>query len=119
MRVNPFDYLHYKIYRAWRQFDGRGFLHGHHMAICVLYLLNSMTIYYLLFREFPSKEFTVITFILINVPIHILYTPKREKRILLKYKKESEKSRHKGNVAVILYAVVTIISFALVMRSPS
>ena len=116
MIINPFDYFYYKIYCAWRWLGGGEYPFRHRVAIWLLYFLNYVTICGLMFGKSATLRYSAAIAISIGVIMFIFYNLKREKRILLKYRRESETSRQIGNAAVILYVIITIVSFVLVVR---
>ena len=114
--INPFDYLHYKIYKAWSQLNGGGYPFSHYAVIAIPYILNSLTIYILIVNEFPSKEiFSGIAFPILVI-VFICYRPNREDKILAKYCNESEDSRLIGNAVVVFYYIISILVFILVRK---
>jgi Na+/H+ antiporter NhaD/arsenite permease-like protein len=81
-----------------------------------LLLINTLTVY-IPIAGVPSTAFTVIYILFMVLIQSIFYSAKREKKILDKYEKESKKSRIRGNIAVLLYVIVSIVAFALVVKS--
>ncbi len=114
--VNPFDYLYYKIYTAISYISGGGYSANHHSVMGALLLLNITTIYILIAGTF-SLPFAIVCIGVETILFFIFYMPKRGTRILAKYNKESEKSRMIGNAAVVLYVIITIVTFALVLKA--
>jgi hypothetical protein len=121
--INPFDYLFYKIHTAWSHISGNGSSGKHHGAMMILLMLNFFTIYELIYGYIPldisehlrRKGFTsdlivLASGIFIIFISPVFYSSKREKRIIAKYKNESEKSRIIGNAIVICYVILTFAS---------
>jgi Ca2+/Na+ antiporter len=115
--INPFDYLYYKIYKALCFINGGYESIQQHAIMGGLLLINILTIYILIAGDLPSTALCVM-YLLLSTAIHsVFYMTKREKKILDKYEKESKKSRIMGNIAVLLYVIVSIVAFALALKS--
>jgi hypothetical protein len=113
--INPFDYLYYKMYRAWYWLNG-GYSQGPGTVIMLLYTVNFITIYAVIARELPPAEliggclfFTFIIFL-------FLYRSKREKKIIVKYGRKSTESRETGNIIVVFYVIISIVAFIWAMK---
>ena len=115
--INPFDYLFYKIYKAWSIFNSGGYPVRHHAATGFLYTINIWTLYMLIANEFPPDIWAYGSIIFITIIFFVFYGVKRERKILAKYSQESERSYQIGNTVVVFYVIISIIAFILVLRS--
>ncbi len=111
--INPLDYLYYKIYVAWSYISGGGRPGNNMSAIGFLMLSNIFTVYILIYKTF-SISFGLISAILEGIFCAIYFNFKKEDKILKKYENESPQSKIIGNIAVILYAIISIVSLVCV-----
>lgn len=114
--INPFDYLFYKIYRAWSHLSFNGEPIGHLGVMTFLLLSNVLTIYLLIFGEILPEQVALISGFLIAATLFVSYRPKREARILSRFEKESKERRIIGNTIVILYTIISIIACILTLK---
>lgn len=103
--INPLDYLYYKVYTFLLHISsGRAPL-NRSAAYSILLFANACTIYILITGKF-SRLF-VFAGLLIGLFVFIRYRPKNEEIIVEKYRKESNKSRIRGNIIVTIYVLLT------------
>ncbi len=108
--INPFDYLQYKIYKTMSWLIGNG-SERYYGILFSLYFLNIITITTILIGRQLSDTFAISCGFCILVVGLIFYRKKRERNVIAKYKNESERSRIIGNFAVVLYVILSIVSF--------
>lgn len=111
--INPLDYLYYKIYVAWTYLSGGGKPTNNLSAIGFLMLSNIFTIYILIYKTF-SMSFGLLIVILEGLFCAFYFNSKKEDKILKKYENESPQSKIIGTIAVILYAIISIVSLICV-----
>ncbi len=118
--INPFDYFYYKIYTAWYWLCGGGhpILFQHKFVVWAVYGMNILTISTLIAiaGKSLSDVFIESSLFFLLVIILVFYRPKREKKIVEKYSRESRKSFGIGNAIVVFYVIITIISFIWVTK---
>jgi hypothetical protein len=115
--INPFDYLFYKLYKVELCTGGTNL--GYSMGwMLVLLFLNFLTIYWWLTGSMePTDTISSVGFASIFILITLFYwILKRDKKVIAKFKNESTKSREIGNLVVICYVILTIVSFILVIK---
>ncbi len=110
--INPIDYLYYKVYKRISYMNGESYPITQMAATCSLLIANYMIVCYLILGEFTDRFLKVGVFLLIV--FSLIYFPIREKRILAKFERESERSRKTGNRVVVLYIIFTLLSIFLV-----
>jgi len=115
--INPFDYLYYKLYKIEMYIGGinLGYSKG---QMGGLLFLNFFTIYgWLTGSKDPTDMISSIVFFLIFILITLFYwILKRDKKAIVKFKNESTAFREIGNLAVICYVILTIVSFIWVIK---
>jgi hypothetical protein len=107
--INPLDYLYYKIYVAWSYISGGGRPINHISAIGALMFSNIITVYIIINGEL-SETFGIGSVFFEVIFCAIYFNFKKEDKILKKYENESSQSKIIGNIAVILYAIVSLVS---------
>jgi len=111
--LNPFDYLYYKMYKissyiSYTKADSAGFM-------SILLSLNFFTLYILITGSKDTLTAFVFFLLVLSFLILVYWIFKREKKIIVKYKNESENSRIIGNTIVVCYVVLSIVLFILVV----
>ena len=112
--INPFDYLYYKLYKFARYTGSRTFTGG---WLVMLFLSNVFSVQVLLTgnKDFFDTFGTGISFLVVLFMLIFYWPSKRGKKVIAKYKNESEKSRIIGNTMVTCYVILSIVSFILVV----
>ena len=112
--INPINYLFYKIYKVLF-FTNGGIVPVQQSGATALFpLLNFWTIWILVTGELTTV--IMVVSLIFMLPLSIFYAAS-EKQIIIKYEKESEKSRIIGNWVVALYIIITIGAFFVVAFS--
>ena len=113
--INPFDYLYYKMYKISLYIGSEGVTAG---WMGIFLFLNLFTIYGWLTgnRDPATKHIGIICFFTITLTYMVYWIFKRDKKVIAKFKNESTKSREVGNLVVICYVILTIVSFILVIK---
>lgn len=111
--MNPYYYLFYKLHRFLNKKGDN--IWGVIFAVSALFAWNFVFIYIKLFSITNDEFKGVYKTILIAIAIFIFVTnsvmflnKQRVERIMNRYKSESELKRKLGNIAVLLYAVLTV-----------
>lgn len=118
-----YNYLFYKIYRYWRRRKSRK-LNANVDAILimglsfyslfiVLFILPIVTIAkqnFITLDDYPEfKVLMIILFLLYTIFNHIYFlSNKRYKEIFLKYVKESDEQKRKGNIWTIIFIIISL-----------
>lgn len=114
--INPFDYLYYKLYKAWSHLSFSG-IPTHHTGIMSLLLtFNVYSIYTWIFKAKVSITVFMIFAFFVVITILFCYRTKVENKIIEKFDKESKTSRIVGSLAIILYAILSVWGFSLVLK---
>ena len=101
--LTPLNYLFYKIYVFMSYLTLNDTPIQHLAVMSVLITMNTITIYTALSGSPPPNKFLIILIILVPYAF-----PKVEDKIVSKYENESEESFILGNIAVIVYIVLSI-----------
>ena len=107
MKINPIDYLFYKIYKALSFISGGGNPITQYSAILILFSFNVLVLLNILYEDVPSE--IAGTWIAIVGILILPYYMIREDRIIAKYSQESEHSRTVGNMIVAIYVILTFV----------
>jgi len=113
--INPLDYLYYKIYVAWSYISGGGRPINHISAIGFIMLSNMYTVY-IAINKTLSETFGIGSIILEVIFCAIYFNSKKEEMIIKKFENESNKSRVIGNIIVIGYSLLSVISLIYVLK---
>jgi len=111
MKINPFDYLFYKIYSFLSFISCGGSTTERVSAISVLSLLfalNLLMLMSLIFDTVSTAIFTVCSFFI--VIFNLIYYNLKDDIIIAKYSQESEQSRTVGNMIVTIYVILTFVT---------
>lgn len=108
MRINPIDYLYYKIHRGLSNIDGVEHSISKLPATVLLLNINYAIIWILTLKDIGMMFFTVSE-IFIGIGMFVYYYL-REDYIIAKYSQETEQSRIIGNAIVIIYVILTYFS---------
>lgn len=118
-----YDYLFYKIYRYWRRRKSRKY-NAHIDAILIIgwsFSFLFMIIFILplvalaknntvKLDDYPEfKVLMIILFVIYTIFNHIYFlSNKRYKEIFLKYVKESDEQKRKGNIWTIIFIIISL-----------
>ena len=110
MKINPFDYLFYKVYKFLSFISYGGGTTERVSAISILSLLfalNLLMLLSLIFDTVSPPIFTACSFFI--VIFNLIYYNLKDDIILTKYSQESEHSRTVGNMIVTVYVILTFV----------
>lgn len=107
--IMPFNYLFYKLYIFTSHLTFSGTPMSHLAVMSVLISMNIMTVYLGIYGSFPPNKVFLILILLLPYAF-----PKVADKIVSKYENESEDSNIIGNIVVVAYIVISIISLILV-----
>lgn len=114
--INPFDYLYYKLYKAWSVFTVGEYPPPPHGIMLLLLSFNVYSLYSWIFKQRPSTAIFMIFLIFMGIVILFCYRAKVENQIIAKFDRESKTSRIIGNIAVTIYAILSIWGFGLALK---
>jgi len=113
--INPFDYLYYKIYNALSYING-GIPANRTLGLYGLIIaLNVLSIIILIVGDLPDI-YIVISLIFVFLFVFAYFRKKKENAIIKRYENETENSRIIGNVSVIIYVLLSIVSFVWAIK---
>jgi ABC-type Fe3+ transport system permease subunit len=104
---NPIDYLWYKTYKSK--------LYNRGQSMGLVLLANLYTICFLIFGMASISFVYSILLIILTFALTYPYERyKKQAKIIRKYYNESEKSRIRGNIIVVLYFILSFVVLFLV-----
>ena len=113
--INPLDYLYYIIYVAWSNISGGGRPINNTSAIGFLMLSNMYTVY-IAINKTLTEAFGIGSVIFEVIFCAIYFNIKKEEMIIQKFENESNKSRMIGNIIVIAYSLLSLMSLIYVLK---
>lgn len=113
--INPLDYLYHKIYVAWSYISGGGIPINNISAIGFLMLSNMYTVY-IAINKTLTEAFGIGSIIFEVIFCAIYFNIKKEEMIIQKFENESNKSRIIGNIIVIAYSLLSLMSLIYVLK---
>ena len=117
--INPFDYLYYKLYKiSLYSESGKTGTHTAGSIMSVLLSLNFFTVRWWRSNNLESSDKLIygVCLLILMLIIVVYWILKRDKKVIAKFKNESKKSREIGNLVVICYVILSIVSFILVIK---
>lgn len=118
-----YDYLFYKIYRYWRRKKSRkdnahidailtlsAAIHFMFATIFILPMLLFVKINNIAIDFFPELKWIMITLVISYTILNHFYflSNNRFKDIFLKYVKESDEQKRKGNIYTIIFIIISL-----------
>lgn len=112
--IMPFNYLFYKLYVFYLVISSGDTPSGmSHLGVMgALIACNIITLYLTIWGYFPPIWIYAISFFLIIIPYA---SPKVAEKIVSKYENEQENSRIIGNIVVVIYIILSVVSLILVL----
>jgi len=110
MKINPADYLFYKVYKFLSFISYGGGTTERVSTISILsllFVLNLLMLLSLIFGTVSTAIFTVCSFFI--VIFNLIYYNLKDDIIIAKYSQESEHSRTVGNMIVTIYVILTFV----------
>jgi hypothetical protein len=111
---NIIGYLYYRFAVAYSYIGKDGFREI--AALAILLTINTITIYHLFSERKTSYIFPCMTFIVYNILLLPYCFFQKRKKAFAKFENESKEARLIGNICVVFYVIISIVSFVLIMK---